>query len=180
MSSLRTHFDRLLEGAAPKVTRQELTHIERLALVRRHGDFSLAYSTAVQRNLSYFGDADRLHRHRHQDEAAFRARRSGGSPARQARPHQELRRKCRRPLVRATARVLAELGYRVNRLGVEMRLLLPAHDFSGKRNETVRYSERWLLKKDSPLPRTSAPSFSTRSGGSRRIGGPTASPSDGR
>ncbi|QIA20318.1 hypothetical protein [Mesorhizobium sp. AA22] len=52
MPSLRNCFDRLLQGAAPKVTRQELTHVERLALVRRHGDFSLAYSTAVQGNLS--------------------------------------------------------------------------------------------------------------------------------
>ena len=46
-----------------------------------------------------------------------------------------------------TARVLSGLGYQVNRLGVDTRLELPAHDFSGKRNETVRYSERWLLKK---------------------------------
>ena len=42
---------------------------------------------------------------------------------------------------------LSGLGYQVNRLGVDTRLELPAHDFSGKRNETVRYSERWLLKK---------------------------------
>ena len=59
MPSLRVYFDKILEGAAPKVARQELTHVERLALVRRHGDFSLAYSTAVQGDrLSYFGDAD--------------------------------------------------------------------------------------------------------------------------
>lgn len=58
MPPLRIYVDRLLEGAAPKVERRELTHVERLALVRRHGDFSLAYSTAVQSKLSYFGDAD--------------------------------------------------------------------------------------------------------------------------
>ncbi|WP_164759438.1 MULTISPECIES: hypothetical protein [unclassified Mesorhizobium] len=39
MPSLRNRFDHLLEGAAPKVTRQELTHVERLALVRRHWRF---------------------------------------------------------------------------------------------------------------------------------------------
>ncbi len=43
--------------------------------------------------------------------------------------------------------MLAALGYQVNRLGIDTRLPLPDHDFSGKRNETVRYSERWLLKK---------------------------------
>ena len=58
MPSLRIYFDKILEGASPKVERQALTHVERLALVRRHGDFSLAYSTAVQGKLSYFGDAD--------------------------------------------------------------------------------------------------------------------------
>ena len=58
MPSLRIYFDQILEGAAPRVERLPLTHVERLALVRRHGDFSLAYSTAVQAKLSYFGDAD--------------------------------------------------------------------------------------------------------------------------
>ncbi|AZN97166.1 DUF2156 domain-containing protein [Mesorhizobium sp. M9A.F.Ca.ET.002.03.1.2] len=151
MPSLRIHFDRLLEGAAPKVPRQELTHIERLALVRRHGDFSLAYSTAVQRSLSYFGDADgyiafgtKMKQHfalgdpvvRPPDRPGYIRRfvESAGNPWFVQIGEQ-------------TARVLAGLGYRVNRLGVDTRLLLPAHDFSGKRNETVRYSERWLLKK---------------------------------
>jgi len=62
MSSLRIYLDKLLDGASAKVPRQELTHVERLALVRRHGDFSLAYSTAVQQKLSYFGDADAQYR----------------------------------------------------------------------------------------------------------------------
>ncbi|TJX41826.1 MAG: DUF2156 domain-containing protein, partial [Mesorhizobium sp.] len=58
MPSLRIYFDNILEGASPKVERRALTHVERLALVRRHGDFSLAYSTAVQQKLSYFSDGD--------------------------------------------------------------------------------------------------------------------------
>ncbi|TIX62060.1 MAG: DUF2156 domain-containing protein, partial [Mesorhizobium sp.] len=58
MPSLRIYIDSLLEGAAPKVPRRELSHLERLELVRRHGDFSLAYSTAVQQKLSYFSDGD--------------------------------------------------------------------------------------------------------------------------
>ena len=35
MPALRIYFDKILEGAAPKVPRQDLTHVERLALVRR-------------------------------------------------------------------------------------------------------------------------------------------------
>ncbi|TGV64230.1 hypothetical protein EN792_069820, partial [Mesorhizobium sp. M00.F.Ca.ET.149.01.1.1] len=58
MAPLRIYFDRLLDAVAPKVPRRELTDDERLALVRRHGDFSLAYSTAVQQKLSYFSDGD--------------------------------------------------------------------------------------------------------------------------
>ncbi len=151
MPSLRIYFDRLLEGAAAKVPRLDLTHVERLALVRRHGDFSLAYSTAVQQKLSYFGDADGYIAFGTKMKQHFAL----GDPV----AHPPDRPDYIRRFVEAagspwfvqiggeTARVLAGLGYQINRLGVDTRLELPAHDFSGKRNETVRYSERWLLKK---------------------------------
>ena len=151
MAPLRIYFDRLLDAVAPKVPRRELTDEERLALVRRHGDFSLAYSTAVQKKLSYFSDGDGY--------IAFGTKMSrhfalGDPVADPADRPAYIRR-----FVEAaggpwfvqigadTARVLAGLGYQVNRLGVDTRLHLPEHDFSGKRNETVRYSERWLTKK---------------------------------
>lgn len=151
MAPLRIYFDKLLDAVAPKVPRRDLTDDERLALVRRHGDFSLAYSTAVQKKLSYFSDGDgyiafgtKMSRHFALGDPVV-------DPA--ARPAYIKR------FVEAaggawfvqigadTARVLAGLGYQVNRLGIDTRLHLPAHDFSGKRNETVRYSERWLTKK---------------------------------
>jgi lysylphosphatidylglycerol synthetase-like protein (DUF2156 family) len=151
MAPLRIYFDRLLDAVAPKVPRRELTDEERLALVRRHGDFSLAYSTAVQKKLSYFSDGDGY--------IAFGTKMSrhfalGDPVADPADRPAYIRR-----FVEAaggpwfvqigadTARVLAGLGYQINRLGVDTRLHLPEHDFSGKRNETVRYSERWLAKK---------------------------------
>lgn len=151
MPSLRIYFDQLLEGTAPNVPRQELTHVERLALVRRHGDFSLAYSTAAQQKLSYFGDADGYISFGTKLKYHFAL----GDPV----VHPPDRPDYIKRFVEAagspwfvqigeqTARVLAGLGYQVNELGVDTRLVLPAHDFSGKRNETVRYSERWLLKK---------------------------------
>ncbi|CAN7231268.1 phosphatidylglycerol lysyltransferase domain-containing protein [Mesorhizobium sp. LjNodule214] len=151
MPSLRITIDRFLEGAAPKVPRQELTHVERLALVRRHGDFSLAYSTAVQQKLSYFGDSDGY--------IAFGTKMKHHFALGDPVVHPPDRPDYIRRFVEAasgpwfvqigaeTARVLASLGYQVNRLGIDTRLPLPDHDFSGKRNETVRYSERWLLKK---------------------------------
>lgn len=151
MPSLRITIDRLLEGAAPKVPRQELTHVERLALVRRHGNFSLAYSTAVQQKLSYFGDSDGY--------IAFGTKMKHHFALGDPVVHPPDRPAYIRRFVEAagspwfvqigaeTARVLASLGYQVNRLGIDTSLPLPDHDFSGKRNETVRYSERWLLKK---------------------------------
>jgi len=151
MPSLRIFLDRLLEGAAAKVPRQDFSHVERLALVRRHGDFSLAYSTAVQQKLSYFGDADGY--------IAFGTKMKHHFALGDPVAHRPDRPDYIRRFVEAadspwfvqigepTARVLSGLGYQVNRLGVDTRLELPAHDFSGKRNETVRYSERWLLKK---------------------------------
>ena len=151
MPSLRIFLDRLLEGAAAKVPRQDFSHVERLALVRRHGDFSLAYSTAVQQKLSYFGDADGY--------IAFGTKMKHHFALGDPVAHPPDRPDYIRRFVEAadspwfvqigepTARVLSGLGYQVNRLGVDTRLELPAHDFSGKRNETVRYSERWLLKK---------------------------------
>ncbi|CAN7244293.1 phosphatidylglycerol lysyltransferase domain-containing protein [Mesorhizobium amorphae] len=151
MPSLRITIDRLLEGAAPKVPRQELTHVERLALVRRHGNFSLAYSTAVQQKLSYFGDSDGY--------IAFGTKMKHHFALGDPVVHPPDRPTYIRRFVEAaggpwfvqigaeTARVLASLGYQVNRLGIDTSLPLPDHDFSGKRNETVRYSERWLLKK---------------------------------
>jgi len=151
MPSLRIYIDRFLEDAAPKVPRRELTHLERLALVRRHGDFSLAYSTAVQQKLSYFSDGDGY--------IAFGTKMKHHFALGDPVVHPSDRHGYIKRFVEAaggpwfvqigaeTARVLAGLGYQVNRLGIDTRLVLPAHDFSGKRNETVRYSERWLSKK---------------------------------
>lgn len=151
MAPLRIYFDRLLDAVAPKVPRRELTDEERLALVRRHGDFSLAYSTAVQKKLSYFSDGDgyiafgtKMSRH-------FALGDPVADPADRPAYIKRFVEAAGGPwfvqIGADTARVLARLGYQVNRLGVDTRLHLPEHDFSGKRNETVRYSERWLTKK---------------------------------
>ena len=151
MPPLRIYFDTLLEGAAPRVARQELTHVERLALVRRHGDFSLAYSTAVQQKLSYFGDADGYiafgTRMKHHFALGDPVAPSAGRPDYIKRFVEAAGDPWFVQIGAETARVLSGLGYQVNRFGVDTRLVLPDHDFSGKRNETVRYSERWLLKK---------------------------------
>jgi lysylphosphatidylglycerol synthetase-like protein (DUF2156 family) len=151
MPSLRNRFDVFMEGRAAKVPTLDLALEDRLRLLRRHGDFSLAYSTAIQNGLSYFGDDNGY--------VAFASKMGGhfalGDPV--AAP--EDRADYIRRFVAAagtpwfvqvgedTARTLSGLGYRVNRMGIDTRLDLARHDFSGSRNETVRYSERWLFKK---------------------------------
>lgn len=151
MGSLRKSIDRFLDDRAPAVPRANLPLAKRLEMLDQHGDFSLAYSTATQPLLSYFGDengyiAFQTMMGRHYaladpvvsdvDRAALICRfvETANSP-------------WFVQIGEATAKVLSSLGYQISRIGYDTRLPLPAHDFSGKPNETVRYSERWLVKK---------------------------------
>ena len=151
MAFLRIYFDRLLDAAAPKVPRRAFTDAERLALVRRYGDFSLAYSTAVQQKLSYFSDGDGYIAFGTKMSHHFALGDPVADPADRPRYIKRFVEAAGDPwfvqIGAETAKVLAGLGYQINRLGIDTSLHLPAHDFSGKRNETVRYSERWLIKK---------------------------------
>lgn len=151
MPSLRRRLDRFLENRGPKIPRLQLNHVERLALVRRHGDFSLAYSTAVQKGLHYFGDAHGYIAYGSKTRHHFALGDPVADPADRRDYIRRFIEVAGSPwfvqIGEQTARVLDGLGYQVNRLGVDTRLVLPGHDFSGKRNETVRYSERWLLRK---------------------------------
>lgn len=48
-------------------------------------------------------------------------------------------------LEKVTAGVLAKFGYRIKQIGVDTHIRFDSHSFAGKRNQTVRYSERWLI-----------------------------------
>lgn len=155
----RRAFDALMDRRLPSVELAPLSMKRRLALIRQHGDFSLAYSTAVQPALSYFGDCDGY--------IAF-ATKMGfvfalGDPVAPA----HLRADYLRRFIAAagtpifvqtsaeTARQLAGMGYRINRLGIETTFDLGRHSFAGKHMETVRYSERWLIKQGYAIAETS-------------------------
>lgn len=151
MVSLRTHIDRFLNARAPLVPEAALDLEQRLALLRRHGDFSLAYSTATQAKLAYFGGPDGYIAFQTMMGRHFALADPVAAPAAQEDLIRRFVDAAGSPwfvqIGERTAKVLSGLGYQVNQLGFDTRLPLPAHDFSGKRNETVRYSERWLLKK---------------------------------
>ncbi|QPC86941.1 DUF2156 domain-containing protein [Mesorhizobium sp. NBSH29] len=150
MASLRKHLDRFLDKRAAAIPRAELSEEERLVLAGQWGDFSLAYSTAVQDNLSYFGDK--------RGYIAFRTKMGQhyalGDPVADPANHPRLIRSLADiggdpwfvQISRNTAEILSSLGYKINRMGVDTHLALPGHDFSGKQNQTVRHSERWLAK----------------------------------
>jgi lysylphosphatidylglycerol synthetase-like protein (DUF2156 family) len=147
----RKLIDRFLDRKLADLPEAPLSEAERLNLVTRYGDFSLAYSTAVQKGLRHFGDARGYIAH----SAKMGSLIALGDPvcARQDRGDlldafvdaattpvfAEIRRE--------TAEHLAGRGYRVAMMGIDSALDLQAYDFSGKRKETVRYSERWLEKK---------------------------------
>jgi lysylphosphatidylglycerol synthetase-like protein (DUF2156 family) len=166
MPSLRRHIDRFLDERAPKVPLASLDLQQRLALLARHGDFSLAYSTATQPGTSYFGDAGGYIAFHTKMGRHFALADPVADPAAAASYVRRFVEAAGRPwfvqVGERTARTLSGLGYQVGRLGVDTSLPLPAHDFSGRRNETVRYSERWLgrngyvLKEDDGVRASSA------------------------
>lgn len=150
MPSLRNSFDTWIERRTAAIPVASLSLMERLHTVRRHGDFSLAYATAVQTNLAYFGDDSGYIAFGRKMNSAFAL---GDPVAAQADRPDLIRRfvakasnPCFVQIGSETAQVLAGLGYSVNQMGVDTRLALSEQTFAGRRNETVRYSERWLLK----------------------------------
>jgi lysylphosphatidylglycerol synthetase-like protein (DUF2156 family) len=150
MAGLRGYIDSVFDRVLPHLASAQLSDETRMELCRKHGDFSLAYSTAVQKNLSHFGDdkgyiayATKMgHMFALGDpvaDKADRARYVSDFVAAAERP-------CFVQIGRQTAETLSGLGYRINQMGVDTHLVLDKHSFAGKKNETVRYSERWLLK----------------------------------
>jgi lysylphosphatidylglycerol synthetase-like protein (DUF2156 family) len=140
-------FDRNLVNLPPAPLRKA----DRLNLFRRHGDFSLAYSTAVQEGLAHFGDSRGYIAH----GSKMGSRIALGDPVCAEADRREIldafidaaKTPCFAEIRRETAEHLAARGFRVAMIGVDTALDLATYDFSGKRKETVRYSERWLEKK---------------------------------
>jgi lysylphosphatidylglycerol synthetase-like protein (DUF2156 family) len=150
MPSLRILIDRFLDGRAPTIPQADLDEDTRLALAGQHGDFSLSYSTATQSRLAHFGDAHGYIAFRTKMGHHFALADPVADPAHHERYVRHFIEAGVYPtfvqIGEATARLLAGLGYQINQMGFDTKLSLPAHDFSGKLNQTVRYSERWLIK----------------------------------
>ncbi len=123
----------------------------RLDLFRRHGDFTLAYSTAVQPELSYF-----------YSEGGYIAYVTKwgyvhvlGDPV-VAPGHclnlldsflERFPKAGFYQLSLATARHLAARRFYVNEMGVDTTLDLRSYNFEGKSKEFLRYANNWLLRR---------------------------------
>jgi lysylphosphatidylglycerol synthetase-like protein (DUF2156 family) len=123
----------------------------RLDLVSEHGDFSLAYTTAVQSGLQYFGD-DRGH-------IAFDTRLGYtfvlGDPVAAPDDRERLirqflaehRRVAFCQISPATAQIVRECKFYVNEMGVETSIALPGYDFRGQDKKWLRTAETWTARR---------------------------------
>lgn len=125
---------------------------KRLHLFRQHGDFSIAYSTAVQPCLEYFGDEHGY--------IAFRKRWGcvfvlgdvvAPESTRASLLDQFLKQHPRASFCQvqhSTATLLAERGYYVNEIGIDTTIQLQEYTFAGKSKEWLRYAANWTDRRD--------------------------------
>jgi lysylphosphatidylglycerol synthetase-like protein (DUF2156 family) len=119
--------------------------------LKRNGDFTLAYSTAVQPLLRHFGDENGY--------IAFRKRLGVtvvlGDPVASLADRtalienfvQQYRHPVFCQVSEATARVLQGLGYFANEIGVDSVIDLPSYSFAGREKEWLRYAANWTHRK---------------------------------
>jgi lysylphosphatidylglycerol synthetase-like protein (DUF2156 family) len=127
------------------------TPARRLDLVREYGDFSIAYTTAVQDRLKHFGD--------HRGYLAY-DRRMGytfalGDPVAPPRERERILRRfvqqhrnvafCQ--ISRATAEIVQRCNFYVNELGVDSVLPLTEYDFSGQDKRWLRVAASWISRR---------------------------------
>lgn len=148
MAFLRRQIDAFFDRGAVQAPERELNLEERWRHLRRHGDFSLAYSVVSETYLKSFGD-----------ERGFiaYAQKMGytlalGDPLCAPGDDQGLLgdfietfgQPCFVACGERTAALLAEHGYRVNHFGRDTAIDLPGHTFSGGEGKKIRYTTSWL------------------------------------
>lgn len=136
-------------GTAPEESQRRA---RRLDLVCEFGDFTQAYSTAVQPGLEYFWSGDCYLAFRRKWGIACVLADPVGHPS----LHEPLlrdflrayRKCCFWQISRSTARRIQDLGFWINEMGCDTRLELADYDFTGKRKERLRHATNWFAKHD--------------------------------
>ncbi len=123
----------------------------RLSLIRRHGDFTLAYSTAVQPDLNYFSAFDGYISY----VIKWGYVHVLGDPVADSSDQCKLLNAFLERFPNAgfyqisepTARHLSSRRFYVNEMGIDTRIDLPSYDFCGKSKEYLRYAGNWLNRR---------------------------------
>ncbi|MDJ1018017.1 MAG: DUF2156 domain-containing protein [Paracoccaceae bacterium] len=141
-------LDSLLDRRAAKAPDREVPMELRWRLLKRHGDFPLAYPAVTEPYLSAFGDArgmviygqkmgttfalgDQIAGEEHRKDLISEFIAAFGAPVFVA---------CQRH----TAEALSAFGYSVNALGYDSRLDLKELSFAGGDFKRIRYASNWL------------------------------------
>jgi phosphatidylglycerol lysyltransferase len=122
-----------------------------LELVREHGDFSLAYTTAVQSRLQYFGDERGYIAYDHRWGHTFVLGDPVAAPLDRQRLIEQFVAQHRRvafcQISPATAQMVQQCGFSVNEMGVDSIVPLPGYDFRGQEKKWLRSAEAWTNRR---------------------------------
>jgi lysylphosphatidylglycerol synthetase-like protein (DUF2156 family) len=137
--------------ASESVSDERAQQSRQLGLFRRYGDFTLAYSTAVQPGLSYFfSDGGYI---------AYATKwgyvHALGDPVAAAQTCPQLLDSFLQRFPKAgfyqvspaTARHLEARRFYINEMGIDTKIDLSSYTFDGKSKEFLRYSHNWLLRR---------------------------------
>ena len=124
----------------------------RMDLLSKYGDFSMAYSTAVQPRLNYFGDADGYLAYRQRWGMSFVlgdvVASTQHTPILIDRFIEAHKRLSFCQITRPLAELLSQRGFFINEMGVDTTLRLSDYSFAGKHKEWLRYAANWTAKRD--------------------------------
>ena len=146
-------------AAEQKVTESAIKPEMRRQSIMQHGNFSLAYSTAVQPRLEYFGDKRGYLSFRQRWGISFVL---GDVVA--SIDHTEsmidafLKKQKRVVFCQASeslAKRLVERGFYANEMGTDTTIDLADYSFSGKQKEWLRYASNWCARRDYRIVETS-------------------------
>lgn len=123
----------------------------RQKLLQQHGNFSLAYSTAVQPLLRHFGDSDGYIAYRQRWGVTFALGDPLTHPAAFGEILDQFNNRFRKTVFcqisRPTAELLADRGFYINEFGVDTRLMLNEFSLAGKEKEWLRYAWNWVQRR---------------------------------
>ena len=133
------------------VIESSVASAHRLDLLRKYGSFSLAYSTAVQPLLNYWGDEHGYLAYRQRWGQTFVLADPVAPTDRRQSLVKSFIQSFRKPtfvqVSHDVARYLNTQGYYANEMGVDTELDLEQFDFSGRQREWLRYADNWTQRR---------------------------------